>query len=626
MKIDNGTGGSRETSTDGPGSRPGRSAVDERGRESINFFGELKRRNVYKVAVAYMVAGWALSQGIAQVFPVFDIPNWIIRLIVLLIILGLPIALVLAWTFELTPQGIKRTETADAMPAATRQKKRTWIYVVVIGGLFSIGLFFLGRYSAKNATPRHDASPARTEAATVSQKSIAVLPFDNLSRDPDNAYFCEGVQDEILTRLAKVADLKVISRTSTQHFKSTPDNLPQIAKQLGVAHILEGSVQKANDQVRVNVQLINALTDAHLWADTYDRKLTDIFAVESEIAKTIAETLQAKLTGSEKNSIAKAPTVNPEAYELYLKGRFFWNKRTGDDLRKSIEYLKQAIAKDPGYALAYAALADSYGILRFYGGASPDESVVPAATAAKKALELDDSLAEAHASLGLIATEELEIHRGVSELERAVQLNPNYATAHHWLSLALTALGQSDRSVAELKRALELDPLSMVINADLSIGYLYARRYDEAEAQARRALEIDPRSFLAHYYLGMALQLKGQLKEAIPEFQKAVDLNHDPYSIAMLAQAYARNGQTDEARKLLAHLNEMAKSAEVPEYALAIAYTSLGEKERAIEALEHGFAGGNKSYLFLLPGDPFLDDLHGDPRFEALVQKITRGK
>jgi len=585
-----------------------------------NFFAELKRRNVYKVAIAYVVAGWALAQGIAQVFPVFDIPNWIIRLIVLLIILGLPIALVLAWTFELTPQGIKRTETADAMPETARQKKHTWIYVVVIAGLFSIGLFFLGRYSAKNATPR------QSEAPTVSQKSIAVLPFDNLSRDPDNAYFCEGVQDEILTRLAKIADLKVISRTSTQHFKSTPDNLPQIAKQLGVAHILEGSVQKSNDQVRVNVQLINALTDAHLWADTFDRKLTDIFAVESEIAKAIAETLQAKITGSEKNLIAKAPTANPEAYELYLKGRFFWNKRTGGDLRKSIEYLKQAIAKDPNYALAYAALADSYGLLRFYGGASPAESIVPATAAAKKALELDDSLAEPHASLGLIATEELEVHRGVSELERAVQLNPNYATAHHWLSLAFTALGQSDRSIKELKRAVELDPLSMVINADLSIGYIYARRYDEAEAQARKTLEIDPGSFLAHYYLGMALQLKGRLKEAIPEFQKAVDVNHDPYSTSMLIQGYARNGQTDEARKLLAQLNEMAKSAEVPEYAFALAYTSLGDKDRAIAALEHAFAGGNNSYLFLLPGDPLLDDLRGDPRFEALVQKITGGK
>src|SRR5437763_1122110 len=210
-------------------------------RNSVNprsFFAELKRRNVYKVAVAYAVAGWALAQGIAQVLPVFDIPNWVIRLIVVLIITGLPIALVLAWMFELTPQGIKRTETADAMPASARQKKHTWIYVVVIAGLFSIGLFFLGRYSA---------ATGQTQSSGLPAKSIAVLPFDNLSRDPDNAYFCEGVQDEILTRLAKVADLKVISRTSTQHFKSAPENLPAIAKQLGVAHILEGSVQKAND-------------------------------------------------------------------------------------------------------------------------------------------------------------------------------------------------------------------------------------------------------------------------------------------------------------------------------------------------------------------------------------------
>src|SRR5206468_7550012 len=210
-----------------------------------NFFAERKRRNVYKVAVAYIVAGWALSQGIAQVFPVFNVPNGIVRLIVMLIIIGLPIALVLAWSFELTPQGIKRTETADAMPATARKKKHVWIYVVIIGAGVSIGLFFLGRYSAFNGAPRQDASAARTEAAKVSNKSIAVLPFDNLSRDPDNAYFAEGVQDEILTRLAKVADLKVISRTSTQHFKSAPENLPEIAKQLGVTNILEGSVQKA---------------------------------------------------------------------------------------------------------------------------------------------------------------------------------------------------------------------------------------------------------------------------------------------------------------------------------------------------------------------------------------------
>jgi len=584
-----------------------------------NFFAELKRRNVYKVGIAYIVAGWALSQGIAQVFPVFDIPNWIIRLIVLLIILGLPIALVLSWMFEITPEGIKRTGAADAVGQHSRG--HTWIYIVIVAAAFSIGLFFLGRYSAGNK----ESGLPPAAAGSLPEKSIAVLPFDNLSRDPDNAYFCEGVQDEILTRLAKVADLKVISRTSTQHFKSTPDNLPQIAKQLGVAHILEGSVQKASDQVRVNVQLINAVTDAHLWADTYDRKLTDIFAVESEIAKTIAETLQARLSGSEKSSIVKTPTVNPEAYELYLKGRFFSEKRTGADLHKSIGYYDQAIAKDPNYALAYVGLADSHLLLSAYGAVSPKESYPPAKVALKKALDLDDSLAQAHASSGLLATLELDLHRAISELERAIQLNPNYATAHHWLALPLTSIGQFDRGLAEGKRAIELDPLSLICNADLSWVYFNARRYDEAEAQARKTLEMDSRFYVAHYYLGEAFQFKGKLTDAIAEYQKSAELNHDPFSLAMLGQAYARKGQAEEARKVLARLREQAKSQYVSPYALAVVLTAIGDKPHAIDELEHGYDEAG-FYISLIKVDPLFDDLRGDPRFEALVQKIVAPK
>ena len=583
------------------------------------FFGELKRRNVYKVAFAYIVAGWALAQGIAQVFPVFDVPNWIIRLIVLLVILGLPIALVLAWMFEITPHGIKRTETADAMPATARRKKHVWVYVVMIGGLFSLGLFFLGRYTARDT-----ASAARTEAATVSQKSIAVLPFDNLSRDPDNAYFCEGVQDEILTRLAKVADLKVISRTSTQHFKSTPDNLPQIAKQLGVAHILEGSVQKASDRVRVNVQLINALTDAHLWADTYDRKLTDIFAVESEIAKTIAETLQARLTGSEKSLITKTPTVNPEAYELYLKGRFFWNKRTGADLLKSIDYFKQAVEKDQKYALAYAGLADAYVLLPPYGAASPSESFPQAEAAARKALELDDTLAEAHTSLGqVLLFYDLNFAGSTREFERAIALDPNYATAHHWYgSGPPLALGQFDRAITEGKRAVELDPLSLICNADLSWTYFFARRYNEAEAQVRKTLEMDSRFYVAHYYLGEVLQFKGQLTEAIAEYKKAAELDDDPFVLGLLAQAYAKLGQRDEALKMLGQLQELATRRYVTSYSFALVHIALGEKDKAIDWLERAYRDRAGPDIALIKVDPFLDPLRGHPRFEALVQKI----
>src|SRR5438034_5979907 len=305
-----------------------------------NFVAELKRRNVYKVAVAYAVVGWLVAQIATQIFPFLEIPNWVVRLIIVLIAIGLPIVLVIAWAFEATPEGIKRTEVADTMPAMAGQKKHAWIYVVIVGAAISVALFFLGRYTAQS---REGGRPPAT-AGSLPQKSIAVLPFDNLSRDPDNAFFAEGVQDEILTRLAKVADLKVISRTSTQRLKTAPSHLRDIAKQLGVMNIVEGSVQKANDQVRVNVQLINAMTDAHLWADTYDRKLIDIFSVESEIAKTIADTLQVKLTGSEKQMMAAQPTTDTTAYELYHKGRSLWERRSGDNIPKAISFYEQAIA------------------------------------------------------------------------------------------------------------------------------------------------------------------------------------------------------------------------------------------------------------------------------------------
>src|SRR6266404_5853119 len=321
--------------------------------DPTKFFGELKRRNVYKVAIAYAVVAWLLIQIATQVFPFFEIPNWAVRLVVLLLVIGFPVALILAWAFELTPEGIKRAEFADELPKKSA-RSRAWIYVVVIAGAISVGLFLVGRYTAPNK---------QGGAIGVVTKSIAVLPFENLSHDPDNAYFADGIQEEILTRLSKIADLKVISRTSTQRFKTAPDNLLEIAKQLGVANILEGSVQRSTDQVRVNVQLIKAATDTHLWADTFDRRVTDVFAVESEIAKAVADTLQAKLSGAEQSAIAARPTENSEAHELYLRGRYFFGKRGADNLKRAIDYFNQAIAKDPNYAPAYAGIADSYAIL-----------------------------------------------------------------------------------------------------------------------------------------------------------------------------------------------------------------------------------------------------------------------
>src|SRR6266487_4240995 len=449
-----------------------------------NFFAELKRRNVYKVAIAYAVVAWLLMQVASQIFPFFEIPNWAVRLVVLLLIIGFPVALILAWAFELTPEGLKRTEFADELPKKS-SRRRAWIYVVIAAGVVSIGLFFFGRYTAISK---------QSGLIEVPAKSIAVLPFENLSGNPENAYFTDGIQEEILTRLAKIADLKVISRTSTQHFKSSPDNLPQIAKQLGVANILEGSVQKVAGQVRVNVQLINATTDAHLWAESFDRQLTDIFAVESEIAKTVAETLQAKLTGSEQHAIAARPTENTEAHEFYLKGRFFLNKRTANDLKAAITYFQKAIDKDPNYALAYAGLADSYTLLPYFGAGSPEESFPRAKAAAEKALALNDTLAEAHTSLALVLLAyDLDFDGSIREFRRAIELNPNYATAHHWFGIGpLMRSGRFDDAIAECKRAVELDPLSLINNADLGGTYRSARRYDEAIEQLRQTLEMDP--------------------------------------------------------------------------------------------------------------------------------------
>jgi TolB-like protein/Tfp pilus assembly protein PilF len=582
----------------------------------MNFFSELKRRNVYKVAIAYIVAGWALSQGIAQVFPVFDIPNWAIRLIVLLIILGLPIAVVLAWMFELTREGIRRTETADAMPTVAGQKKHTWIYVVVIGAAISIALFFLGRYTVENKT---SAAPNN-----ISNQSIAVLPFENLSEEKGNAYFTEGIQEEILTRLSKLAGFKVISRTSTERFKSSPEDLPQIARQLSVMNILEGSVQRAADQVRVNVQLIKASTEAHLWAESYDRKMTDIFGVESEIAQAVADTLRAKLTGPDQRAIMTRPTENADAHDLYLRGRFFWNKRTAADFRTALGYFEQAAKADPNYAVAYAGMADCYTLLPLYGGGVPADIYPKAIAIAQKAIAIDPNLAEPHASLGLIhALFDFDFPTSVSEFEQAVQLNPNYATAHQWFGdSTLPSLGQFDRANAELKRALDLDPLSVVINNDVGTTFWITGRYRDAIAQLRKTIEMDPRSYSAHWGLGQAFESIGDFASAIAEYEKSIQLDDDPLPLGLLGAAKAKAGNRAAAFAILNRLEAIAKLRYVPDYSFALIHLALGEKDQAMRWLESSFAK-HQPDLNWVRVDPDLRALHGDPRFEALAEKIV---
>jgi TolB-like protein/Tfp pilus assembly protein PilF len=465
--------------------------------------------------------------------------------------------------------------------------------------------------------------PTRSASAIV-EKSIAVLPFENLSRDPDNAYFAEGMQDEILARLSKIADLKVISRTSTQKYKSAPDNLREIAKQLGVANVLEGSVQKAADQVRVNVQLINALNDAHLWGEIYDRKLTDIFAVESDIAKTIADTLQAKLTGEEQQMMAAQPTSNTTAYELYLKGRLLWSKRGGENLRQAITFYEQAIALDPNYALAYAGLAESYVVLPVYTEVVPREAYAKAKAAVREALQLDEKLAEAHTALADVLFNELDMAGSISEFQRAIALNPNYATAHQWYGCdPLRAIGRFDEAIAEGKRAVELDPLSPIINSDLGRTLTMARRYDEAIAQLRKTLEIDPTLWVARFNLGETFQLKNDMAAAIAEYTKAQQLSDDLRARVPLAAAKARSGDKEAAVQMLAELEELARHRNVRAYWRTLLYLSLGNRDEAIRLLEQGIADHEGLDIAWIKVDPLLDPLRGDPRFEPLVQKVV---
>jgi len=462
---------------------------------------------------------------------------------------------------------------------------------------------------------------------TIAEKSVAVLPFENRSEDKANAYFADGIQDEILTRLSKIADLKVISRTSTEHYKSVPENLPEIAKQLGVAHIVEGSVQKSGDAVRVNVQLIKAVNDSHLWADTFDRKLTDIFSVESDVAKAIADTLKAKLTGAEEQLIAARPTSDLTAYELYLKGRVLWGNRGGDNIRQAIGFYEQAIVRDPNYAPAYAGLAEGYVILPIYTDASAREAYAKAKAAALKALQLDDKLAEAHNALGMVLFLYLDIAGSIPEFQRAIALNPNYATAHQWYGFnPLSTLGRFDEAIAESKRAVELDPLSPVINSDLGSNLMVARRYDEAIAQLRKTLEIDPTFSLAHGALGEALQFKGDLPGAIAEYTKAQELGSDPRNRVLMAGAKAQSGDKDAAVRMLAELEEASRYRVIPGALRAVLYTRLGNRTEAIRCLEESVADLDSQDVAWIKVYPTWDPLRGDPRFEALVQKVFAPK
>jgi TolB-like protein/Tfp pilus assembly protein PilF len=515
--------------------------------------------------------------------------------------------------------GHERLERTSSQPPASSQSRLGlsfhWWKPVSLSALALLILLSAGTYlwQARSAS-----GPRRIE-------SIAVLPLENLSRDSDQDYFADGMTEELITDLSKITALRVISRTSTMQYKQTRKTVPEIARELHVDAVVEGAVARSGNRVRITAQLIHAPGDTHLWAEEYQRDSGDVLAMESEVARDIAGQVKAKLTVAEQARLASTRAVDPEAHEAYLKGRFHWNKRNEDELRKAVGFFELAIAKEPNYAAAYAGLADCHSLLAYYGFLPDTEGYPKAKEEALRAIELDESLAEAHASLVFVKTfYDWDWEGAERESRRAIELNPSYATAHQWYGDALLQMGRLDEAITEEKRALELDPLSLVINRDLGDALNIARRYDEAIVQYRRTLDLDPGFMTVHCSMGFAYVRKSLFKEGIAECEKELALYPQRlYALAGVAQAYAAAGRANEARRVLVELDRRSKREFVPAVYRAEIYASLGEKDRALDWLRKSYDDRSIASLAEIKVDPQFDPLRSDARFQELLHRIN---
>src|SRR5712692_796566 len=454
-------------------------------------------------------------------------------------------------------------------------------------------------------------------------RSLAVLPLDNLSGDASQNYFADGMTDELITELAQISALRVISRTSVMAYKHARKPLPQIARELNVDAVVEGTVLRSGDQVRITAQLIEASTDKHLWSQSYEGELRDTLALQNKVARAIADQIRINLNPQEQTALKKVKVVNPQAYESYLKGRYFWNKRTADGLKVALAYFNQSIDEDPKYAPAYSGLADTYALLADweYGVMTPKEALPKAKAAAIKALELDSALGEAHNSLAFcLDVFDWDLDSAGKQFRQAIELNPGYATAHHWYASHLILLGRYDEAIAEMRKAENLDPLSLIIDADLAETLVIAHSFDESIRQSRKTIEMDPNFALAHNQLGQAYLQKHMKDEAVTELQKAVQLSGDNATcIANLARAYVASGKRSEAVKLLNDLKKGSNPGYSHASEIAVIYAALGDTDQAINWLEKGYEERFNPGVLLRPG---FDPLRSDPRFEDLVRRI----
>jgi adenylate cyclase len=584
-----------------------------------NFFSELKRRNVYKVAVAYAVASWLLIQIATQVFPFFEIPNWAVRLVVLILIAGFPVALVFSWAFEITPEGIKRESEVEADKSTTHHTGRKIVTLTVVLGVIAAGLLGYQLWGPKRSTSAQK-NIAGENVARVSEKSIAVLPFENLSDDKNTAYFSDGITEEILNALAQIPDLKVAARRSAFQFKGSDLDLHKIGQILGVAHILEGSLQKAGDQVRINVQLVDVQNGLQTWSEKYDRRLDNVFTVEDEIAKAIATKLRVQLTGGAGQPLVVDSTNNPQAHELYLRGLGLLAAR-GPGLLQASDLFQQAVKLDADYAPAWGALAITELLIPSYGLNSFEASIPQGESAAQRALSLDPNIASSHVAVGLANSTRCRWPEADKSFRRALVLSPGDAEAVNQYAQFLSTVGQLEPALREIERAEQIDPLSPIIGV-IHAGVLAALRRDaEAEAQIKKILATYPefrpaQAWGAAQYIDR--RMYPQAEAASRASGKLGGQNGD-------AKALIVRGMADPAQRAAAvnSLKTSPDNADIRQDTILYAFylVSLGERGSALDQLEIYADKHNSGFVAWLWNRGF-DPLCDDPRFKAVLAKL----
>ncbi|HUP51835.1 MAG TPA: tetratricopeptide repeat protein [Longimicrobiales bacterium] len=563
---------------------------------------ELRRRRVFRVVAGYAVAAWVVVQVANDTFPALQFPDWALTLVVVCALLGFPVALALAWAFDLTPEGVRRGRVYAGLA------------VLAIVMLAASAFFVRGRDAARSST-----AGATVEAVSV-PASIAVLPFADLSAAGDQEYFGSGLAEELLNVLARTEGLRVAARTSSFAFAGTEAPVTEIGAQLGVEAVLEGSVRESNGTIRITAQLIDARTGYHLWSDAYTRELSDVFAIQDEIAAAIANALELRLVGGDDASPRRARPRDPEAFQLYLRGRYAWNQRTLEGIRESVSYFEQALQLDPAYALAYTGLADAYMLLEDVDALSREEAFAKGGAAARRALQLDETLAEAHTSLAHILMHQLEYDESEREYLRALALNPNLSTAHQWYSLLLSQMQRWDEALEYATRAAELDPLSIAPARSVGVVLYLARRPDESVSHFEAVLERHPDSEELLGWLGWAHLQAGRADTASALWTRLRGQYGAEYYQAPLAAGLAASGRAEAARRMLTELEREFRGPPPYPFQIAIAYGYLSDLDRAFQWLDRA-ADDREPYLDFVEIEPAFDPLRGDRRFQAILRK-----